>query len=310
MKYAINWTRDFRHLHEVDEVILNYYSGSENVVSFVTDNFTDYKSQRIIINLLELEEAEINKVVTYINKLRKDGFNIAAIITSTDFNINIMKENNIPFFFNKHAYNLDTAAALAEAGASDIYVVEELGFRLKDIQYIREKYGVQIRVFPNITQSANNKYINGMERFWIRPEDTEIYEPYVDVFEILPGQKDTSRLSVVYEIYRDRQWLGNLNDIILDFKSPIVNNRGMDPHFAENRLNCGKKCLIGKCNLCTQIGDLANMFTEVGLEVVKKKYKPERTKEEIEEELNKLKERARELEINQDSNDSEPEETV
>ena len=303
MRYAINYASNFRHLHEVDEVILNYYSGSEDLVRFVTENFKDYPFQRIVVNLLELEEAEITKVITYINKLRKDNYNIAVIITDTDFNIKAFKEAGIPFFFNKHAYNLDTLHTLVEAGVSDVYVVEELAFRIKDIQYVREKYNVKIRMFPNIAQSANNKYTNGMERFWIRPEDTELYEPYVDVFEILSG-KNTSRLSVIYEIYKDRQWLGNLNDIILDFNSPIVNNRGMNPHFGEMRLNCGKKCVIGQCNLCPQMADLANSFAEVGLEIIKKKYKPEITEEQEQEVMNKLKEIANELRSNQDADNS------
>ena len=139
-----------------------------------------------------------------------------------------------------------------------------------------------------------------MERFWIRPEDTELYEPYVDIFEILPGQNDTSRLSVIYEIYRDRQWLGNLNDIILDFSSPIVNNRGVNPHFGEMRLNCGKKCVVGQCNLCPQMADLANSFVEVGLEIIKKKYKPEITKEQKQKAMDKLKEIADEFRSDQD----------
>lgn len=301
MKYAVNYSRSFRHLHEVDEIILNY-AGSEELVTFVPELVGKNKSQRIILNILDVEDNKITSIIPFINKLQADGYNLAVITRETEY-IQNFKNANIPFFFMKGTSNLETAVIQCEMGVSDIYVVEELGFRMKDLQYLREHYRVQIRVFPNIAQSAKNLYINGLQRFWIRPEDTEIYEPYVDVFEIMTGE-DTSRLSVIYEIYRDRQWLGNLNDIILDFKAPIVNNRGMNPHFAEMRLNCSKKCLLGKCDLCTQIGNISNSFVEVGLEVIKKKYKPEHTEQEKKEALEKLKERAHELGINENSNDT------
>lgn len=303
MHYCVNYSRSFRHLHEVDEIILNY-AGSERLITFVPELVGENKSQRIILNILDVGDNEITSIIPFINKLQADGYNLAVITRETEY-IQDFKNANIPFFFIKGASNLETAVIQCEAGVSDVYVVEELGFRIKDIQFVREKYGVKIRVFPNIAQSADNRYTNGIERFWIRPEDTELYEPYVDIFEILPGQNDTSRLSVIYEIYRDRQWLGNLNDIILDFSSPIVNNRGMNPHFGEMRLNCGKKCVMGQCNLCPQMADLANSFTEVGLEIIKKKYKPEITEEQKQKVMNKLKEIADEFGSDQDINNND-----
>lgn len=300
MHYCVNYSRSFRHLHEVDEIILNY-AGSERLMTFVPELVGENKNQRIILNILDIGDNEITSIIPFINKLQVDGYNLAVIIRETE-HIQEFKNANIPFFFIKGASNLETAVIQCEMGVSDIYIVEELGFRMKDLQYLKEHYGVQIRVYPNIAQSAKNLYIPEMCRFFIRPEDTEIYEPYVDVFEILGGE-DNSRLSVIYEIYYNRQWLGGLETLILDFKTPVINT-GMNPHFAENRLNCGKKCLIEKCNLCTQIGNLANMFNEVGLEVIKKREKPQKTKEEIEQALTKLKERANELGINEDTNNS------
>ena len=273
MIYAINYARNFRYMNEVDEIILNYYSGTDTVIDFIPKLVKDNKQQRIILNILNVKENKISAVIIYLTKLIHDGYNIAAIILDKPEIIKQFKEANIPFFFAKHASNLETVYAMAQQGVSDIYIVEELGFRVKDLQYIRTHFNVKLRVFPNIAQSAKNQVINGMERFWIRPEDTELYEPYIDVFELLSGE-DTSRLSVVYEIYRQRQWLGKLNDLILDFQEPIVENTGMNPHFGEMRLNCGKKCYQNKCNICQQISVLSDAFVTAGLEIIKKRYNP------------------------------------
>lgn len=298
MKYAVNYHHKFRHIKDVDEIIIQYTS---NIMTFVPELIGENKEKRIILDLVTEDKEDIPNIIPFINKLRQDGYNIAVEISNTSDIIEIFRKDKIPYFFNWYANNLEIATIQCEMGVSDIYVTEELGFRIKDLEYLKSKYNVKIRIFPNIAQSRNNTYVNALQRFWVRPEDTEIYEPYVDVFEILSGD-DASRLSVIYEIYKNRQWLGNLNDIILDFKAPIINNRGMNPHFAEMRLNCGKKCLLGKCNLCNQMGEMSNSFVEVGLEVIKKKFKPEQSEQEIEEKINKLKERAHEPGTNENSN--------
>jgi hypothetical protein len=69
----------------------------------------------------------------------------------------------------------------------------------------------------------------------------------------------------------------------------IVPNTGMNPHFAEMRLNCGKACLYSSCNLCNEMGNLAQKFSEVGIEVIKPRKKPERTEEEKQVILDRLK---------------------
>ena len=307
MQYAINYAKDFRHFDEINEVILNHYSGSDFVMEFVPKLVKENKSQRIIVNLLDVEEEKILEPIIYIAKLIHDGYNMAVIILDKEDIINHCKENNVPFFFSKHASNLETAFSMAEMGVSDIYVVEELGFRMKDLKYLKDKYHVKIRVFPNIAQSAKNSVIKPMERFWIRPEDTELYEPYVDVFELLSGQ-DTSRLSVVYEIYRQRQWLGNINDLILDFQEPIVPNTGISPHFGDMRLNCGKRCHLDRCHICSQMILFAEAFDEAGLQIVKKRYRPEYTEEDYEK-VKELYKKLEEREKNESGTDQETNDT-
>lgn len=306
MHYCVNFARNFRYFNDVDEVILNDITSLDKVQTFLGEGIINKKS-KVILNIAEsaLPSQELQGAPAIINMLKAQGWNIVVKINREDKDL--FKSNNIPFFYHMFAKNLEQVYSQAFDGVSEIYVTEELGFRLKDLQSIKELFDIKYRVIPNIAQSADNKIFKPMVRFWIRPEDTSLYEPLVDTFELLGG-KNESRISVVYEIYKQKQWLGNVGDIILDFCSesdPKVPNTGINPHFAEMRLNCGRRCLTGApCNICHQMADLAAVFDEVGLKVVQKRVKPERIKEEIDTALEKLKERANELRTNEDTDNS------
>ena len=280
MRYCVNYNRTFRYLHEVDEIILDY-KGSNTIMSFIPE-LVKNKNQRIILNLDY--EIIIKDIIPYINKLIKDGYNIALKIYKDQYED--CKDINIPFFFNAFCHTLEEIYMQCKQGVSDIYIVEELGFHIKDLQYFRQKYKVKFRIFPNIAQSINNTFINTIECFFVRPEDTEIYEPYIDTFELLGGE-DESRLSVIYEIYKGEQWLGDLGDLILDFNERTP-NKGINPYFGEMRLNCGKKCLLNKCQICEQTSILAQKFNEVGIEIVKKRKIEPKTEEQKQEIMNRL----------------------
>jgi hypothetical protein len=288
MKFSVEYNAKFRYLKEVDEIILPY-SGKNNIVPFIEETFDP--KQRIIIQA-QLDYDWIKEsLFTQIKMLIHDGWNIALQIFRIDDVIEAAKEQEIPFFFMEYPRTMEEVYGFAKMGVTDIYIIEELGFRMKDLQGIKDKFGVQFRVRPNIAQCAPEarEIIDPMKKFFVRPEDIEIYEPYIDICELYGGENN-SRLSVVYEIYKQEQWLGNLNDLIVDFgQEHIVPNTGMNPHFAEMRLNCGKACLYSSCNLCNEMGNLAQKFSEVGIEVIKPRKKPERTEEEKQVILDRLK---------------------
>lgn len=302
MKYAITYTREFRYLAEVDEIIFREWSGDDTLLQSFEEKKINKEKQRIILtDIIDVNEwytNDINAMIIYINKAKAEGYNIAVQIPEDRNIATLFREAKIDFMFSKYAESLDRAYTQAMMGASDVYVVENLGFRMKDIQYIRQNFGVKIRLIPNIAQIAGfTKEINPMLKFWIRPEDTELYEDLVDVFELY----GTSRLSVVYQIYKERQWLGDINDIILDFDTDSVPNGSMPPHLGPQRLNCGQVCLAGRCNLCTNLSSFAQTLQNVGIEVRKDKYKPELTEEEKEKLMKDFEDKLNELRTNEES---------
>ena len=301
MKYAIHYNRAFRSLKEIDEVIFNW-EGTDQILDFIPNTLS--QEQKAVVNLKDTK-ADIEELMPIINKLKElHGNLLIQIGLDQAGDIHFFKDNNIDFMFYDYCTSIEMYYLMKELGASDIYITEALGFDLEDLQEGGERT-VRLRVFPNIAQCypQGKDVIPDITKFWIRPEDTELYENLVDVFEFY-GDADGARLTTVYKIYKKCQWLGNLRDIILDFNLDI-DNTTLAPHFGKMRLNCHKKCLNGKCNVCLNIADLAEKFKAVDIEVVKRKRKEQHTEEEREQVISQLKERGKELIENESKVDEE-----
>lgn len=281
MKYAVGFTRSFSHFDEVDEVIFNYSMGNniEETLKYVRED------QRVIIDIsnLVLNNTDMNNEVYLKLELLKDMHpNISVMIDFyTQFSEEVdLKEREIPFFYSSFARCYEAAAHMVAHGATDLYIVEGLAFDLKNLQYFRNK-GVKLRVFPDIAQHAPGCYgvhFSEMTKFWIRPEDVDEYDKYVDVMEF---SHRNEKLSTIFEIYKQKQWLGEIKDIVSDFHM-YIDNTSIAPYFGPSRISCQQKCMIGRCNICMGIQDLAERFDKADIAIIKSKDKHQLTEEEKE----------------------------
>lgn len=291
MKYAVTYYRDFRYFKEVDEIIL-YWSTKDDIVDYVKTTYA--QNQRIIVSIdNHLTDDEIEQIIIPIlEKLKAEHNNITIRFDNwTGENLHrkkeqlkSLKEKGIRYYFNQPCTSWDLVYGLVSLGASDIIVTETMGFDLVKISEYCKPRKVKIRIYPNVAQYGGygvSEEIPDVQKFFVRPEDTEIYEPYVDVFEIWG---DFERQSVLFEIYKQQYWLGNLNDIIYGLNEEIPNECIMD-HFALIRLSCRKKCMQGekRCQICPTIMDLAKTLDEEEL-IIKKERKPFKENETIIEE--------------------------
>ena len=279
MKYAITFAKTFRYFNLIDEVIITPYKGDVEIIEYVEKTFKP--EQRVILDLTELEESKISSfkdMVTILKKLKEINPLITAKISITfpKEDIDKLKDAEIPFIFMEYAENFEMFYVQKELGASDIYVTGALGFYLDKLQPFRDK--VKLRVFPNIAQSTRGttKLLPQLIKFYIRPEDIELYQDYIDVLEIFPCK---DRTTVIYEIYKRQQWLGKLSDIIMDLDSDIDNDV-ISPYFALHRIKCHQDCLLDRCTLCQQIYSLGKKFEEAEIVL----YKPSKEIREISDE--------------------------
>lgn len=289
MKFAIHYTNLFRHYDEVDEVLFDFKDINRDQIVDFLPSIVKKDNQKIILNISAIENETIPDILPYLLKLKSIHSNFLVqidLVTQKDI-VELLKDNNLEFMFINYCNNYELFYSMINLGAKDIYIVEALAFDLESLQKIREEKKIRFRILPDIAQSAvgSATAIPEITKFWVRPEDIELYEKYVDVFELVHIDE---RQSVTYEIYKQQQWLGDLSDLILDLNLEI-NNINLNPRFAFNRIGCRKKCMLEKCNLCQEIYNLSKKFEEAGISIIKEKKKSEIPQEEKEKLLQSLK---------------------
>lgn len=264
MKYSIKYNSASKILNQVDEVIIHYtQKNAKDLIDFILNK--DFK--RIVIDITENEDIfydrqeYINLKKVLINNPEKN-FSIKISSNYDIEKIKILKTEGIPFFTNHLVSNWDLLNGLIELGVSDVYIVEALAFDLENVKAKTSKNNIQIRVFPNIAQSSWTEE-NDITKFFIRPEDVQYYEGYVDIFEFF-GDKLEAEL--LYKIYnKDKKWFGKLNEII-DFLNSDIDSRYLIPKFGEARVKCGKMCSKnGKCKICERCYNISRTLEDNGI---------------------------------------------
>ena len=109
----------------------------------------------------------------------------------------------IPFFFGYHATRFEDVHYLLSLGVSQIYITENLGFDIVNVSTLCRQKGVLVRVYPNVTQSYLD-FDQGLKRFFLRPDDIEIYKSYIDVIEFWGPPE---RQDILYKIYSKGTWM-------------------------------------------------------------------------------------------------------
>lgn len=255
MRYCIQYYKDFRYNDLIDEIIFPYH---DNIVDIISQK--KWKDeQRFIIDVSA--EGDLTEIIPAILMCKKVHDNLSVLLTlKQSAFIAELRKANISFFYFEYARTLDQIYGLIYLGTSDIYVTESAGFNLKEIgEYCHHK-NVNVRVIPNMAQYTPG-FRNSIPdpcKFFIRPEDTHLYEEYVDVFELIAPKEKTS---VLYEIYKNKVWEGDLDKIITGF-SDIVKNTTLIPYFGSARLSCQQKCMLGKCNHCIMMKEMGERFKD------------------------------------------------
>ena len=255
MKYCVHYHRNspFRYFDEVDEIEVTFRKEDLSVPAFLEK----YADKDIIMTVNKAEDIPL--IADLAEKYK--NFRIRIDYYEQELKDAVL-ESNIPFFFMNLVDDWDTLTGMIKLHPTDVYIVNELGFELDRVSKFAHDNNVKIRVFPNVAQSSWGD-TEGIKKFFIRPEDIDFYESYVDVMEFFGEEK---KISVYYDIYaHDKQWFGKLNEILIDFNSDI-DNRGIMPIFAESRVKCGKRCLKGhSCEICPRIEHLAQTLIDHSL---------------------------------------------
>jgi hypothetical protein len=164
------------------------------------------------------------------------------------------KNHGLQFYYGYPIKTFYELRSLQELGVCYVRLAEPLFFQMDEVK----KFGIPVRAVPNIAYNDIFYHKDGVCGLWIRPEDVDVYEDYVSVFEfedIYENEKEQA----LYRIYAEqKQWPGDMNMLFTNFNYPGV-NRMILPDVAQRRLNCGQRCQAsGACKVCYRAVDLAN----------------------------------------------------
>lgn len=277
MRYCLDYRRDNQWLDTIDEVNL-VFTGSpteyKNIVKFLEKyttprvnlciaeaNFNNFFANNGVqlLTLLHQEHPEYNFAVR---------FYVRRPMATTELDPRVLEAVStwdIPTFTGLFADTNRNFRYLLQSGFSEVYVTEDLAFNLHAISKGAHDLGRRIRVIANFAYETHLPM--QIQNFFIRPEDVEDYEPYVDIIEIF-GEDHLP--SIIYGAYLDGEWFGSLNEIIYNLNEPI-DNRTIIPIFGEARLNCGRRCLTsGSCSICANLKNISENLASKNLIIRKK----------------------------------------
>lgn len=249
MKSCIEWRKGFKYLPQIDEFNIDFKNKEIKLLQFLN---TYAHSQRVNIRLpKDYTKDNIDLLVAIYEK----GYNI-AIILPDNYYVNQLHDKHIPFYFEDLIFTWDQLIATIDSGVTDVFISGELGFDLERIKKIFPN--VSLRCYANISQAGSSWfYGDGFKDFYIRPEDVDFYSNYIDVIEFY---NSVEQQNILYEIYfKDKEWNGNLQEIIKGLRLKINNYYILGSEFARRRSQCQKGCMKGeRCRLCDRLAELAD----------------------------------------------------
>lgn len=251
MKYSVNATN--RHeIKDADEYKCSY------------NRLAD------IINLIETTKARLNIqydpddtkkdfeiLLDQIKILRKKGIDFTVACKSLK-ELHRVLNIEAPAYLDFPISDWEMLMNVLEWGVSDVWIDGPLCFAADGIRTFTNN--TLVRMTPHMSSNASFSAgcrSNAYSAF-IRPEDIEVYEGFVDILDFKTDNTDTEK--TLYNIYKRGYFHNNLKELVKQLNFEYINNTLIPKRFAEKRLNCQQRCQtpFGKCSICERILDLTS----------------------------------------------------
>lgn len=245
MKVCLQNRQEGKYLKLADEIKVGYRDRKT-----LPDLYEKYPEKTFVLELYSDSEIDWNDIKEYVI-LSQDRLTLCVANAEQMYKCRELKAK---FYFGYPINSFyDLRAAIAN-GVSYVRLDAPLFFQLDKVK----KLGVPIRAVPNVAYLDFIPRSNGVCGTWIRPEDLDDYEEYIDIIEF--EDCDNRKEQALYRIYIEQKaWPGELNDIISNLKYEGTNRLIPPNQFGVRRAVCGQMCQeTGICQLCYRVLDLAN----------------------------------------------------
>ena len=245
MKVCLQNRQEAKYLKYADEIKVGFRDRRA-----LPDMFEKYPEKDFILELYSDSEIDWNDIREY--NILSQGKLILCIANREQ--MNMCKEIDAKFYFGYPISSFYDLRAAVACGVCYVRLDAPIFFQLDKVKEL----GVPVRAVPNVAYLDFIPREDGVCGTWIRPEDLEDYEEYVEVIEF--EDCDNRKEQALYRIYIEQKaWPGELNDIISNLNYNGT-NRMIPPHtFGIKRAVCGQRCQeTGRCKICYRTLDLAN----------------------------------------------------
>lgn len=243
--------------NEVEEVLINYDSTDTTLPLFMEQH--SHQTVHIRFDGIITEE-DLQRVAAFNEKYH--NVKVAITVRFYDDVKNMLTDSGVPFYFwDSYASSWDVLDELLSLPVCDICVSCELAFSMTIVANRIHERGKNVQVIPNIaSKNSITRSGRSMNSFFIRPEDTFLYENLVDTFMFVDSDPVIS-----YKVYKSQKWFGKLNEIIPNLESN-VDNRAIPSLFGATRIRCQKRCgAKGTCRVCNLVEQLSNNMMANGM---------------------------------------------
>lgn len=272
MKYCLKYTNICTKLNKADEISIKYIE-DKGLVDFMKK----FKAQRIILRIdpANFSHNEVKKLIAIHKQYPQYNFAVALPYFNTTL-MSLFLLENIPFFVGKPCSNWEEFHYLLKQGVSDIDISGPLAFEMSKVKQVLDSLDrkVIIRATPNRVEKIMAQ-TNSLIGFFIRPEDVEVYEGFIDVLEF----EGLEHQDIFFSIYAEQKtFIGNLNQCIYNFDEK-VDNKGLISLFGERRRDCGRQCLNGgHCQRCFTMANISHSMGDRAREHIVKILEKEQEK--------------------------------
>ena len=235
MKYCVSARQNAAILASADEIMVEYRDRE-----ILMDLAVKYPHATLILQVpktaVEIEWTKFKSVSKQTNLL----------IALEDIKMrSFCRANGLKYYWGYPITSYYELKGLKDLGVSYFLLGAPLSFDLDTVS----KLNIPIRMVANLCYDGYIPRENGICGSYIRPEDVQYYEKYVDAIEFYSEDlKQEARLLRIYK--DDKNWPGNLNLLLANFGFD-VDNRAIPEEFAAARMQCRQNCMRnGACKFC------------------------------------------------------------
>ena len=250
MKFCLSSRQSAEYLRKADEIRVD-----ERDHRSVPDLAEKYPNADIVL----IWRCSANNVITRENIIEYNILSKQKLIVCVDSltpeMASFFGDNNIRYFWGYPVTTPYELQSIKEFFNVEYVRVDAPLFFQTDLL---KKFGIPVRVTPNVAHYNYLPRENGINGTWIRPEDLHLYEDVFAAAEFEGVNLDQER--ALFRIYAEqKKWPGDLNYIITNIGTNGYVNRMLPEDFTKARLNCGQRCAsMGACRLCFRYVHLAD----------------------------------------------------